>query len=143
MRPQKFNFEPVKKVNAKRKSDCKRGFSVNFKYQYIYFPLSYVEKNNLEGQMIKWFVDVEKKALGWKVLHENHESLLEDLKEYIKITRKNNQFRFQIGRVLHTFNFKDTNLKFKDLEVNEYTDTCNSHYNGKIHYLLLNPPLKK
>lgn len=141
MRDTTFNFESVKKVNAKRKDLQSHGFSVSLRHKYIYFPLSYVEDNNLEGKMIKWFVDRDKKALGWKILSEQKE-LLCDLAGYISIKRHKNRFLFSIGRILSLLNLKDTTSTFKNLKVNSHTDHTNSVYNGIIHYVLLTTPFK-
>ena len=141
MRPAKFVFEPFREVEKKVKSHRKRGFNINTRYGSLTFPKSYVEDNTLDGKYIKWFLDVDRKAFGWKILGESKEEMLPDLKGYIQVKKQPSTgvYQFQVKRVLNTFQFKEE-VCFKDLEVQRYVNNHDSFYNGTIHYLILDNP---
>lgn len=141
MRQPAFTFEPFKKVAAERKLERKRGFTVNLKHGIITFPKSYIVDNGLDGKYLKWFIDVEKKALGWKILAT--ESDLKELEDYIRIKSipSNGIYQMSIKRVLNTFHFADTNVTFKDLEVQKYLSKSNFYNDGVLHYVQLENPV--
>jgi len=139
MRPPTFTFEPYKAIHAQRKEARKRGFSINVKYGYITFPKAYVRDNNLDGKCIKWFLDRTKRALGWKILEKEHS--LQALEDY-KLVKPlpTGTYQLHIKELLNMFDFTDTNVCFKDLEVNKYLSKQEFFNDGTIHYLTLDDP---
>ena len=138
MRQPIFSFEPFRKIVIERKSQRKKGFTINVKYGLITFPKSYIIDNVLEKKYIKWYIDVGKKALGWKILEIEKD--LSSLTDYIqlKASPSNGQYKMSIRRLLKAFNFKDMNVSFKNLEYEKYIGRLED---GTIHYLLLNNPV--
>ena len=143
MRPPKFNFESVKKHNAKRKLLKEKGITVSIKYKYIYFPASYIENNKLEGKLLKWVIDSEKKLLGWKLSGENNKELLEEVSEYIRVKKTSKVFKFSIGRVIKALNIRESVPDFKNLKVEEYHESRDCIYGGIIRYVKLEIPAKQ
>lgn len=140
MRPPSFTFEPFRKVLAQKKEAKKRGFSINVKYGYILFPKQYVRDNELDGKFIKWFIDVSKRALGWKILDK--EDTLNALEDYVQVkpVPSTGTYQMSIRRVLNAFNFHDKNVCFSDLEVQKYLSKQEFFNDGTIQYLLLDDP---
>lgn len=140
MRPPTFTFEPFKRVLIAKKEARKRGVTVNLKHGYIVFPKAYIIDNGLDGRYLKWFVDIEKKALGWRILEK--ERSLDALQDYFQLKKvpSTGVYQLSIRRVLNAFNFSDTNATFSDLEVGTYISKQEYFNDGTLHYVMLTDP---
>jgi len=139
MRTPTFTFVPFRIAQAEKVANRKKGFTVNVKYGYIVFPKEYVRDNALDGGYIKWFLDTENNALGWKILKDA--SGLNALKDVvqIKLSKSTKSYRIGISALLKMFNFSKSILGFKDLEVHTYLSKQEFFNDGTLHYLSLKP----
>lgn len=129
-RPQKFNFTPVT-----RRSQLSRGsqsfVSINNKGSII-FNRACIEQYSLADRHIQFFVDIEKKTIGWRIIETIH-----DFKDV-----KNKKYRLIRPSAWHTatlsirFIMKEMGLHgtaFHKLKIDKYIDTI---YNT-IYYITL------
>jgi hypothetical protein len=93
--------------------------SINVKHRIIEFNKAYVDDRNVDGKLIKFYVDTDKKAIAWKFFEKGS---LDDLKQYrlIKI-RKSGNMRFSITGILSTLKLPKEN--YKHIEPKEYKYT--------------------
>jgi hypothetical protein len=132
-----LNFCEVHKKRGRTKNTIKNTFTVNLKHKYILFPAAYIEQNKLQGKMLKWYIDSEKNAIGWKLLNENRELLI-NMNDYHYIkANKQRQYKFQIGSALSKLTLKHADKRHTGLEMNSYSCQYNGKYGGIIHYVIL------
>lgn len=130
-RQQKFNFVPITKHS--RLSRGSQSFvSINNKGS-INFNRACIEQYNLADRYIQFFVDVEKKVLGWQIL---------DKPIYVFKDIKNKKYRLIKPSLWHTATLSIRNIMqemdlygktFNKLKINKYVDTI---YNT-IYYVTL------
>lgn len=114
MKKENFNFIPFKRAKGEADARSPGDVTVNTKYGSITFSPSYLRDSGLEGKFIKFYVDVDKKALAWKVLEENS---VEGLKDYRHVKKqKSGVCQLFIGSILKLYKFKDI-MRFKGLKV--------------------------
>lgn len=129
-REAKFNFMPVHTIDTHKNN--KATVNVN-KQGIITFSRQYVEENGLKGKYIKFYVDINKKTLGWQVISSFDElSDLKKKKEYRKITiSKIGSSIVSLVPILKKLNPNGAN--YTKLTVDTYADTLF----GKIYYIKL------
>lgn len=69
-REAKFDFQEERRlVNGLRlKNHSGHSATVSGKHGYISFSAGYIRDKNLNGAFIKFFGDIQKKAVGWRIL---------------------------------------------------------------------------
>lgn len=81
-----FKFEEERRlVKTNREEHCvsrRHVATVNAKHGYINFAIDYANYKKLDGSYLKFYADVNKKTVGWKILREKG---LEGMKGYRKV----------------------------------------------------------
>lgn len=139
-----FNFELVKDVKTKRRNLTKTGVSVNVKYGTMLIPRQYIEDKKLHNQFFKLYVDVANRALGWKLMKDEKQYLsFQNAKECKRFKpNKTGSYIISVRSALNQFKFKDNNIKFSNLEIEQYSDISFKFYKGIIYYVKLKEPIK-
>tara|TARA_R100000789_G_C3003565_1_gene149506 strand:+ start:365 stop:802 length:438 start_codon:yes stop_codon:yes gene_type:complete len=131
MREATFNFLPFKKARIKEEEKKSGDITINTKWNTFIPSPRYIRDHALDGKYIKFFVDIPKKALAWKVLRENE---LADMSDYKQIKgSKIGAFQLSIKPILDLYKFK-VPMKFKDLKVKTYNT---SYLEGQMYYVKL------
>lgn len=126
----KFHFMPVHNVDIRKEN--KTTININ-KRGIITFSRRYVEENGLRGKYVKFYVDIDKKTLGWQVIGVFNElSDLKKKKEYRKIkTTGSGNSTISLIPILKKINPDGNN--YTKLTVDTYVDTLF----GKMQYVRL------
>ena len=123
-----FKFEEERRlVKTNREEHCasrRHVASVNAKHGYINFAVDYANDKKLDGTYLKFYADVSKKTIGWKILREKG---LEGMKGYRKVTvreRKTGEYtttmcQLHISALLGVLNLGEKS--FKRLPIKTYT----------------------
>lgn len=84
-RERSFNFIPlISSVSSPEAVKAKRHVvTINIKHKTLTFSKPYIKDKMLDGQYIKFFYDISKKAIGWKVLRQVEG--FDKMKQYKKI----------------------------------------------------------
>ncbi len=125
----KFSFVPEKQMNEERSE----GYRVSVRKNFIlYFPSDVVKVYDLEGKYAKFYVDVQKRTLGWQIIEDKTE--LADLNAARLMKPQNpktSAVTFGIGKILKGLGF-DKDDEFPNLEVRKYSEPLTK---GDIWYV--------
>ena len=129
-RPQKFNFIPVTK-HSRLSRGCQSFVSINNKGSII-FNRACIEQYNLKDKHIQFFIDVEKKILGWQIINGVYELKGIRNKKYRLIKPSHwHTATLSIRSIVQEMDLYGT--VFSKLKINKYVDTI---YNI-IYYVTL------
>lgn len=130
-----YNFLPenVVVLNHKIGRKSQESVSVNVKWGHIMFSNEYVKNRGLDGKYIKFYVDVEKNALAWRVF--TNSDGLEELKGHRRVTkyRSGDYFHYilSIAPILKSMNLKKE--AYRGLKVRKYQFN-GGYMDGIINY---------
>lgn len=127
----KFNFIPV--YNLEVEEEKGNTVSISVKFGIISFSKNYIRNKKLDGKYVRFYVDKDKKTLGWRVVNEQGNlDVLKGLKRIVP-TGKDVIYRLSIKSILNKMGITDTSKSYTKLEVQEYIHN-GGHLDGVIKY---------
>jgi hypothetical protein len=134
MREAKFNFVPFLQVNALNAKVIDKTVTVNLKTGCVSFSKPYIMEKGLDGTMILFFVDVAKKALGWrKIEGEGLAGMKGAKKVTIYKTTTGTTCQIACKQILKAFGFKELK-SFKKMPIETYKS---NPLDGIVDYVIL------
>ena len=134
MRPPEFNFVPA---NTARTIIIDQPVATITKQGFVCFSKHYVQTTGLEGKFVKFFTDINKRALGWIIRPTLDDLNLLRRREWRTVKKQGSgSFLLQVRSALLPFEILGT--KCAGLEVKQYKDRIY----GKVHYIQI-PRVKK
>lgn len=130
MTQEKLTFTAVSAARPRKEEDNnKLSITVNSQ-KIIFFSSSFVQLYPTQ-QIIRFFVDDEKNALGWRFLKNDYTKLSKLKSREYRIWKKNKSgtVSLQLTRVLNRLKLKEKT--YKQLPIKEYNDLIF----GKIYYV--------
>lgn len=136
----KFNFISEKQIGDKPDGNsCWRvSLHASKSTPSLYFPSDMVHALEMDGKYFQLFADLEKKAIGWRVIEGQTE--LESISN-ARLANRNKQsgaILFGIGRLIKALNYEVTK-SIPGLEVKTYMSPL---LKGDISYVILPSPEK-
>ncbi len=136
MRQPKFAFVPERQLGGDPQATA-GGYRVSIKKNgVIYFPTDVVKTYELEGKYIKFFADVQKKAIGWTVVEGDQKGGFSDLTGVRVMKRaspKSGQVVLAVGKMLKSMGV-EKGVEFPNLQVRTYKDSL---IEGDVWYVTL------
>lgn len=116
MRPPQFNFVPAYQVTPKTIEQSKRTVTINTKQSTLFFSITDPEAVVMIGKYVRFYIDVEKNVLAWKIFEKGEIADMKDIKQVEERSNKGRRtiIRAQIGTALRALKYPP-NKSFKKL----------------------------
>jgi hypothetical protein len=137
-REAQFNFIPVIQLESiqKQKEKLQEYVSLNTKHGTITFSKEYAQRKGLDGTILLFFADTEKKALGWRKFSEDSLPGMSGARKLNKSVVQSTGsviYQMSIKKIVNNFNFKKE-YNFKRMPIETYT---RSVLDGQVDYVVL------